>query len=86
MYKGKLSLSEKIDFKVILDTLQKVYRDAEFNTIDGIKIDFTDSWIHLRRSNTEPIVRIYTEAKNPQKAQKLAQEVIEILQKPNLSS
>ncbi|MCS7077844.1 MAG: phosphoglucosamine mutase [Bacteroidia bacterium] len=80
MYKGKINLTSNLHLESILDTLQNIYPEAQFNTSDGIKIDFPDSWIHLRKSNTEPIMRIYTEAKNYQQAQQLAQNVINLLQ------
>jgi phosphomannomutase len=80
MYKGKMNLSTDLNLSSIRDYLQKNYSNAQINTTDGIKIDFEDSWVHLRKSNTEPIMRIYTEAKTHQKAQDLAQEVISHVQ------
>ncbi len=76
MYKGKINLSTDLNLSAIQDYLQKMYSNAHFNTTDGIKIDFENSWVHLRKSNTEPIMRIYTEAKSYEKAEQLAQEVI----------
>lgn len=80
MYKGKMNLSADLNLSAILSYLQKTYFNAQINTVDGIKIDFTDCWIHLRKSNTEPIIRVYTEAKSYQKAQDLAHEVISHIQ------
>lgn len=80
MHKGKLSIPTNIDISVILTHLQSIYSHATINTLDGIKIDFPDAWIHLRKSNTEPIMRIYTEAKTQENAQSLAQEVIHHLE------
>jgi phosphomannomutase len=57
-----------------LAKIQAKYAAEDITTIDGIKIDFADEWVHLRKSNTEPIVRIYTEAKSPEAAQKLAEK------------
>jgi len=80
MHKGKINLSADINLDTILNHLQKVYSHAQINTIDGIKIDFLESWVHLRKSNTEPIMRIYTEAKTPEQAQQLAQEIMTHIQ------
>jgi len=57
--------------------MQKKYAHEQINTIDGLKIDFPQSWVHLRKSNTEPIIRIYTEAKSQAEADKLALRFIE---------
>jgi phosphomannomutase len=56
--------------------MAKKYKDEEISTIDGVKIDFADNWVHLRKSNTEPIIRIYTEAKSQQEADNLADKII----------
>ena len=55
------------------------YKDQQVNTIDGVKIDFPDRWIHLRKSNTEPIIRIYAEAPNEEEANALAQQIIQVI-------
>ena len=52
------------------------YKNEQITTIDGLKIDFEDSWVHLRKSNTEPIIRIYSESEGEEKANALAQEMI----------
>ena len=52
------------------------YANEEINNIDGVKIDFDDNWVHLRKSNTEPIIRIYTEAKSQEEADLLADKMI----------
>ena len=52
------------------------YKMEEISTIDGVKIDFADNWVHLRKSNTEPIIRIYTEASSQEKADDLALRII----------
>ena len=52
------------------------YATEEINNIDGVKIDFDDNWVHLRKSNTEPIIRIYTEAKSQEEADLLADKII----------
>lgn len=64
-----------------LESVKKKYENEEINTIDGVKIVLKDAWIHLRKSNTEPIVRIYTEASSQQKADDLAHTVINLLTK-----
>ena len=66
MVKDKIELSPEIDVKAILDKLKKIYQAEKITDIDGIKIDWEDSWVHLRASNTEPIIRIYGEGANEQ--------------------
>ena len=56
--------------------MEAKYASEEINTIDGVKIDFPENWVHLRKSNTEPIVRIYTEARSQQEADMLADRFI----------
>lgn len=72
MSKNKITLEEGMDMGRLLDSMSERYKDTPQNTIDGVKIDFKDSWAHLRRSNTEPIVRIYTEAGSQEAADQLA--------------
>jgi phosphomannomutase len=60
----------------ILAEMEKRYASEEISTIDGVKIDFPENWVHLRKSNTEPIIRVYTEAKSPEKADELAQRIM----------
>ena len=64
----------------ILNRLQEIFADQEVNTVDGVKISFEDKreWVHLRKSNTEPIIRIYSEAKTVERAVALGNEVIEV--------
>ena len=64
MAKKKIQLIEGINIEKILENFKESYKDEKVNETDGIKIDFENSWVHLRRSNTEPIVRVYTEAKS----------------------
>ena len=82
--KNKIELTPEIDVDKILDGIKNQYRDYEINDIDGVKIDFPDCWAHLRKSNTEPIIRIYSEAKSPEKAELLAKEIIEEIKKLTL--
>jgi phosphomannomutase len=72
MSKNKIQLTPEINVDEILETMASTYKNEEVNTIDGVKIDFADEWIHLRKSNTEPIIRIYTEAKSQEAADAVA--------------
>lgn len=71
--KTKVELTPEIDVDAILEAVKKNYADEQLTTIDGVKIDFKDSWAHLRKSNTEPIIRIYSEAHTMEEAEKLGQ-------------
>ena len=77
MSKNKIQLTEQINPDQILKTMEQKYAHEQTTTIDGLKIDFADSWVHLRKSNTEPIIRIYTEGKSQKEADDLAQRFIE---------
>ena len=76
MSKNKIQLTPEIDVDNILETMAYKYANEDVNTIDGVKIDFAEEWIHLRKSNTEPIIRIYTEAKSQAAADALAERFI----------
>ena len=73
--KNKLTLTPEVDVDAILKAVKEKYRDEEVNDIDGVKIDFADSWVHLRKSNTEPIIRIYSEAATMEEADRLAEDI-----------
>lgn len=77
MSKNKIELSEEINLDDILYTLEKKYQSEKITNIDGLKIDFTDGWVHLRKSNTEPVIRIYTEFKEEEKANNIALKFID---------
>ena len=77
MSKNKIQLTEQINPDLILKAMEQKYAHEQTITIDGLKIDFADSWVHLRKSNTEPIIRIYTEGKSQKEADDLAQRFIE---------
>ena len=77
MSKNKIQLTEQINPDQILKAMEQKYAHEQTTTIDGLKIDFADSWVHLRKSNTEPIIRIYTEGKGQKEADALAQRFIE---------
>ncbi|MDT0557486.1 phosphoglucosamine mutase [Ichthyenterobacterium sp. W332] len=76
MSKKKIQLTPQLDVDTILDTMESNYNHENISTIDGVKIDFADSWVHLRKSNTEPIIRIYTEAPSQESANNLADRFI----------
>ena len=76
MSKKKIQLTPGLDVDSILKTMEANYSHENLTTIDGVKIDFTDSWVHLRNSNTEPIIRIYTEAPSQVEADTLADRII----------
>ncbi|GAA4060220.1 phosphoglucosamine mutase [Flavobacterium cheonanense] len=77
MSKNKIELTPQIDVDAILVAMTEKYKNEEINTIDGVKIDFATEWVHLRKSNTEPIIRIYTEAPTQAEADKLAFRIID---------
>ncbi|MDA0889657.1 MAG: phosphoglucosamine mutase [Bacteroidetes bacterium] len=74
--KNKIELTPEIDVDAILTTLEQRYKNEQISTIDGLKIDFEDGWVHLRKSNTEPIIRIYAESEGEEKANVLANKMI----------
>jgi len=76
MSKNKIELTPEIDVDGILKKMKAKYSNEQVNDIDGVKIDFAESWVHLRKSNTEPIIRIYSEAKTSEKAESIAQQII----------
>ncbi len=77
MSKKKIELTPGLDVDGILKSIENRYKNEQLTTIDGVKIDFSESWVHLRKSNTEPIIRIYTEAKSQEEADVLADKFIE---------
>ncbi len=76
MSKNKIQLTPQLDVDEILKKMEQKYAHENITTIDGVKIDFSENWVHLRKSNTEPIIRIYTEAKSQDIADDLAQNII----------
>jgi phosphomannomutase len=77
MSKNKIELTPQIDVDAILVAMTDKYKNEDSTTIDGVKIDFSNEWVHLRKSNTEPIIRIYTEAASQEKADALAFRIID---------
>ncbi len=76
MSKNKIELTAEINVDRILEEMQLKYSREQINTIDGVKIDFEDKWVHLRKSNTEPIIRIYAEADSLTKVESLTSKII----------
>lgn len=76
MSKNKIELTPGIDTDAILIAMKQKFASEKVTDIDGVKIDFAESWVHLRKSNTEPIIRIYSEAKSPEQADALALSMI----------
>ena len=77
MGKKKIELTPDIDVDSLLTKMEKEYQTEDISTIDGVKIDFENNWVHLRKSNTEPIIRIYTEAFSQEEADQLGDQMIE---------
>ena len=77
--KNKITLTPDIDIDKMLAGVKERFKDEKITDIDGVKIDFAEGWVHLRKSNTEPIIRIYSEATTEEEAQRLAREVGEAL-------
>lgn len=77
--KNKIQLTPEIDVDAILDAMKERYKSEKITDIDGVKIDFPQSWVHLRKSNTEPIIRIYAEAHTMEEADKLANDIKEVI-------
>lgn len=77
--KDKMDLNENLDLEVIFNNLKSTFKAEKINEIDGLKIDFKEGWVHMRKSNTEPIVRIYCEAKTEQEAKELINKVKNVI-------
>lgn len=77
--KNKIELTPDIDVDAILAAVKEHFSNETVTDIDGVKIDFEDSWVHLRKSNTEPIIRIYSEADTMEEADRLGREMIEVI-------
>ena len=75
--KNKMTLTPEMDIDALMLQVEKKYKDQPYSTIDGLKIEFEKQWVHLRKSNTEPIIRIYSESATEIEAENLAKEVIE---------
>ena len=75
--KNRIDLTQGTDVDAILARVKELYKNEHVDDRDGVKIDFADGWVHLRKSNTEPIIRVYSEASTMEKANKLAQQVMQ---------
>ena len=74
--KNKIQLTPQIDVDAVLKQIKEKYAHEQVNDIDGVKIDFPTEWVHLRKSNTEPIIRIYSESKDKASADALAEKIM----------
>ena len=79
--KNKMELTPEIDLNFIFTALKEKFKHEKITIIDGLKIDFKEGWVHLRKSNTEPIIRIYSESKGEDKANALAENMINEIKK-----
>jgi len=79
MAKKKIRLGRGVNVDAILEKMKVHYKEEKVNDVDGVKVDFAESWVHLRKSNTEPIIRVYTEAKSQQQADELADQTIALV-------
>ncbi|MEC3879921.1 phosphoglucosamine mutase [Parapedobacter sp. 10938] len=77
MSKNKITLTPGLDIDGLLAAMQQKYKDTPHSTVDGLKIDFEEEWVHLRRSNTEPIIRIYSEGPTRERAEAIARRIIQ---------
>lgn len=81
--KNRIDLSPEIDVDALLTEVKDKFKGEKVNDIDGVKIDFEEGWVHLRKSNTEPIIRVFSEASTPELANSLALSVMNLIKKPN---
>ena len=79
MAKNRIDLTPETDVDAILEKVKDMYKDEEVNDIDGVKIDFPDKWVHLRKSNTEPIIRVYSEATTQAEAEEIGQKIMDVV-------
>lgn len=80
MAKNRIDLTPDIDVDAILAKMKDLYKDQQVNDIDGVKIDFPDGWVHLRKSNTEPIIRVYSEASTLEEAEEAGRKIMDGIQ------
>ena len=77
--KNRIDLTPQTDVDAILSKVKDLYKTEDINDIDGVKIDFPDKWVHLRKSNTEPIIRVYSEAATMEAADELGKQIMDIV-------
>jgi len=79
--KNRIDLTPDINIDAILAKVKEMYKNERVNDIDGVKIDFPDKWVHLRKSNTEPIIRVYSEAHTMEEADDLGKQIMDVVEK-----
>ena len=79
MAKNRIDLQPSTDVDAILEKVKELYKNEQVNDIDGVKIDFADRWVHLRKSNTEPIIRVYSEAHTPEDAEAIGKQLMQVV-------
>ena len=79
MAKNRIDLKPTTDVDALLEKVKELYKNEQVNDIDGVKIDFADRWVHLRKSNTEPIIRVYSEAHTPEEAEAIGKELMQVV-------
>ena len=79
MAKNRIDLTPETDVDAILVKVKELYKDEQVNDIDGVKIDFANSWVHLRKSNTEPIIRVYSEAPTMEQADAIGKKLMQVV-------
>ena len=77
--KNRIDLTPTTDIDAILNKVKEMFKDEQVNDIDGVKIDFADKWVHLRKSNTEPIIRVYSEAATMEEADALGKQLMQVV-------
>lgn len=77
--KNRIDLTPSTDVDAILDKVKQMYSNEQVNDVDGVKIDFPDKWVHLRKSNTEPIIRVYSEASSMEEADALGKKIMQVV-------
>ena len=77
--KNRIDLTPTTDIDAILAKVKEMYADQQVNDVDGVKIDFPDKWVHLRKSNTEPIIRVYSEASTMEEADALGKQIMKVV-------
>ena len=80
MAKNRVDLTPETDVDAILAKVKEIYKNEEINDIDGVKIDFPEKWVHLRKSNTEPIIRVYSEAHTQEEAEEIGQQIMKVIE------
>lgn len=77
--KNRIDLTPSTDIDAILEKVKEMFANEKITDIDGVKIDFPDKWVHLRKSNTEPIIRVYSEAATMEEADELGKKLMQVV-------